>query len=63
MRHSSELALAVHEGALSEADAVALIPTSDTVARFEAILASRLSAQYRGGITTWGEWLDDATAG
>lgn len=61
-RHASELALAVHAGAISEAEAVALIPTPDTVARFEGILASRRSGRYAGGITTWGPWLDDATA-
>lgn len=61
--HASELALAVHAGAISEAEAVAQIPTVDTVTRFEEILASRRSGRYAGGITTWGAWLDDAIAG
>lgn len=62
-RHASELALAVHAGVISEADAVALIPTADTIARFEGILSSRRNGEYSGGITTWGTWLDAATAG
>ena len=62
-RHASELALAVQSGALSESNAVALIPTADTVARFQEILASRRGGTYGGGIVTWGAWLDDAING
>lgn len=62
-RHASELALAVYAGALSEADAVAFIPTRDTVARYEGNLASRRNGTYRGKITTWGAWLEDTING
>ncbi len=61
--HASELALAVHSGALTDVAARALIPTPDTTARFETVLASRSSGKYRGRVHAWGAWLDDATVG
>ena len=60
--HASELALAVHKGALSEEEAVVQLPPAVAVARFEEILASRRSGRYTGRINTWGAWLDDSTA-
>lgn len=57
-RHAGELALAVHRGALPESEALALLPTPKITAKFAETLSSRREGNYRGELTTWGDWLE-----